>query len=352
MFLRAKNVSIHFPLHGDVPAAQLPAATGKLGGVVETYRGQQQVHALDNVSLDLQRGDRLALIGHNGSGKSTLLRALAGIYFPQRGTIEREGEVSGLFNIALGFRQEASGYRNIILKGLIAGKTRDEIMHALPEIVEFTELGPYIHMPLNSYSQGMAMRLAFSIATAFSTEILLLDEWIGAGDAHFREKVIARMNSLVEAAHILVIASHSAPLLRRIATKAIWLEAGRIREAGSAEDLIDRYEAEAREEARSVALALRGPIRKDMIDFKVVVLRRESDGNAWPATGEVIWDVSQSGVDRVEIVLVQPDGKGVTFMRGGQTGSKVTGPWLKPALEFQLKSVDSDDVLATAVVKE
>jgi ABC-type polysaccharide/polyol phosphate transport system ATPase subunit len=352
MFLRANNVSIYFPLRGDIPAARLPAATGKLGGAVGTFQGQQQVHALDDVSLDLQRGDRLALIGHNGSGKSTLLRALAGIYFPQRGTVEREGTISGLFNIALGFRQEASGYRNIILKGLIAGKTRAEIMLALPEIVEFTELGPYIHMPLNSYSQGMAMRLAFSIATAFSTDILLLDEWIGAGDAHFREKVVTRMNSIVEAAHILVIASHSAPLLRRIATKAIWLEAGRIRESGSAEDLIDRYEAEAREEARSVALATRGTIRKDMIDFKVAVLRRENDGDAWPATGEVSWDVSQSGVDRVEIVLVLPDGKVVTFIRGGQIGSKMTGPWLRPALEFRLKSVDGDEVLASAVVKE
>src|SRR5690606_1039877 len=150
---------------------------------------------------------------------------------------------------------------------LIAGKSRREIERAIPEVAEFTELGPYLDMPLRTYSQGMAMRLAFAIATAYASEILLMDEWIGAGDAHFKEKVITRMNSFVEAAHIVVIASHSALLLRRVATKGLWLEGGRVRAAGTAEEVIDAYEAEVKAGAVAAArLGLAG------IDLRQVML--------------------------------------------------------------------------------
>src|SRR4249919_269279 len=222
MYLRAHNVSLRFRLEGN-GGAKLAPAHKRLGGVVENNEGRRSVLALDDVSLQLREGDRLAIIGHNGAGKSTLLKALAGIYRPQQGRVEASSPVTGIFNISLGFRAEATGYRNILLKGLIAGKTRAQIDRAVPEIAEFTELGPYLHMPLRTYSQGMAMRLAFAIATAFSSEILLLDEWIGAGDAQFLEKAVKRMSSFVESAQILVLASHSATLLRRVANKAIWM---------------------------------------------------------------------------------------------------------------------------------
>jgi len=241
MYLRAKNVSLRFRLQGaDTPLAP---AHRRLGGAVENHEGRRSVRALDDVSLDLREGDRLAIIGHNGAGKSTLLRTLAGIYRPQEGRVESSGPATGVFNIALGFRQEATGYRNIVLKGLIAGKTRAQIEAVIPEIAEYTELGPYLHMPLRTYSQGMAMRLAFAIATAFASEILLLDEWIGAGDAQFREKIVDRMNDFVDAATIVVVASHSTSLLRRIANKAMWLEHGRVHRYGPAEAILDEYEA-------------------------------------------------------------------------------------------------------------
>jgi ABC-type multidrug transport system ATPase subunit len=145
--------------------------------------------------------------------------------------------------MSLGFRQEASGYRNLVLKGLIAGRSRREIEAALPEIAEFTGLGPYLDMPIHTYSQGMAMRLAFAATTAFSNDILVMDEWIGAGDAGFQEKIIDRMNDFLHASTIIVLASHSTTLLRRIANKALWLEQGRIRMTGGME-VVDAYENE------------------------------------------------------------------------------------------------------------
>jgi ABC-type polysaccharide/polyol phosphate transport system ATPase subunit len=244
MYLRASNITIDFPLSsGSHSSLASNSDDSLLGGQIHHVRGKSFVRALADVSLHLEKGDRLALIGHNGSGKSTLLRALAGIYHPTLGSIESDGKVSGIFNMSLGLRQEATGYRNLLLKGLIAGRSRRQIEAALPEIAEFTGLGPYLDMPIHTYSQGMAMRLAFAATTAFSNDILVMDEWIGAGDAGFQEKIIDRMNDFLHASTIIVLASHSTTLLRRIANKALWLEQGRIRMAGGME-VVDAYETE------------------------------------------------------------------------------------------------------------
>lgn len=349
MYLRASNVSIYFSHEGQRqdPDEDLPPP--RLGGVVETRSGRQYMRALDDVSLELQQGDRLAIIGHNGSGKSTLLKVLAGIYLPQQGTVECDHPVSGIFNIALGFRHEATGYRNIVLKGLIAGKTRAQIEQAIPEIADFTELGAYLDMPLRTYSQGMAMRLAFAIATAFASDVLLLDEWIGAGDAQFREKMIQRMTGFVQSAHILVLASHSTQLLRRVANKAIWLEAGRIREAGPVDELMHRYEAEAKSAAR--ASRIRSPIRKDAVRLSIEPaalpdFAPEHEG----IVGEITWDARDSGVQRVDLSVVGLTGREVQFIRADVAGHVTTKPWLKPGVEFRLKDTETGEVLATATV--
>jgi ABC-2 type transport system ATP-binding protein/lipopolysaccharide transport system ATP-binding protein len=242
MYLRADRITLDFPWPGTV-SGHAAAAGEALGGTLHAIGGKPIVRALDEVSLDLAAGDRLALVGHNGSGKSTLLRVLAGIYQPSRGRVASDEPVSGIFNMSLGFRAEASGYRNIVLKGLIAGKTRREIDAALPEIAEFTGLGPYLDMPLQTYSQGMAMRLAFAVTTQFSNSILVMDEWFGTGDAQFREKIVDRMNDFVGSATIVVVASHSTGLLRRIANKALWLEHGRVRRCGDAASVLGEYEA-------------------------------------------------------------------------------------------------------------
>ena len=353
MYLRASNVSLHFRLDNQarIQADDSPDAVphSQLGGAIETHGRRKFVRAIDDVSLDLQQGDRLAIVGHNGSGKSTLLKVLAGIYHPQRGVVESDRPVTGIFNIAMGFRQEASGYRNIMLKGLIAGKSRAQIERAIPEIVEFTELGPFLHMPIRTYSQGMAMRLAFSIATAFSSDILLMDEWIGAGDARFSEKIVRRMTGFVESAHILVLASHSGVLLRRVANRAIWLEAGRIREAGAVDEILDRYESEAKaaaRAARSLDTSRKGAVSLTVTPAELPDFRPGDKAIA----GEVSWDTSNSPTEAVEVFVVNLAGEEKLCRSGSNTGSFGTGAWIKPGISFRLKDADTGEVIANTTV--
>lgn len=201
----------------------------KTGGTISGSGRRQHVQALEDVSFELSAGDRLGLVGSNGAGKTTLLKMLYGIMEPTSGTLSISGRVDALFNINLGFRPEATGRRNIELRGLINGWTRRQIEEAMPEIIEFSELGDFIDMPFKSYSQGMAARLAFSVATTLTPEILLMDEWIGAGDAAFQKKAGERMNALTGQAGIVVLASHNDKLIQRVCNRVLVLEKGRVK---------------------------------------------------------------------------------------------------------------------------
>ena len=195
-------------------------------GRIEGAGRSQHVSALNGISFSLQAGDRLGLVGRNGAGKTTLLKVLFGIYQPSFGHVDVEGRVDALFNINLGFRPGATGRRNIILRGLVNGWQPEEIEAKIEPIIEFSELGDFIDMPLNSYSQGMAARLAFSIATSFQPEILLMDEWIGAGDPDFQAKARTRMTELTAQAGIIVLASHNKDLLAKTCNKILVLNQG------------------------------------------------------------------------------------------------------------------------------
>ncbi|WP_245433485.1 ATP-binding cassette domain-containing protein [Mesorhizobium sp. WSM4308] len=199
-----------------------------LGGNIAKSGTKQVVQALDGVSFELKAGDRLGLVGPNGAGKTTLLKVLYGIYQPSGGTISIAGKVDALFNIHIGFRPEATGRRNIVLRGLISGWTAAEIEEKMEEIIDFSELGDFIDLPFKAYSQGMAARLAFAAATTLEPEILLMDEWIGAGDASFQEKAKRRMDELAEKAGIIVLASHDDALIQRVCTKKLTLRGGRV----------------------------------------------------------------------------------------------------------------------------
>ncbi len=206
------------------------------GGHIEGAGRTRFVRALDGVSFELKAGDRLGVVGPNGAGKSTLLKVLYGIYEPTAGKVGIEGRVDALFNITLGFRREATGRRNIVLRGLINGWSLDEIEAHMDEIIAFSELGDFIDMPLKAYSTGMAARLAFAVATSLEPEILIMDEWIGAGDQAFREKAKTRMNELAEKAGIIVLASHNHGLLKRTCNKILELDKGSMKAFLPAED--------------------------------------------------------------------------------------------------------------------
>jgi ABC-type polysaccharide/polyol phosphate transport system ATPase subunit len=206
------------------------------------------VRALDGVSLKLEDGERLGLIGHNGSGKTTLLRILAGIYQPTSGLVTTRGAVTPLFNPMIGLDAESTGYENIFNIGLLLGMTRAEIIAKADDIVEFCELGAFLDLPARTYSAGMLVRLAFAVATSLETDILLLDEAIGTGDARFAKRAEQRVNALYGRVGTLVIASHSVEILKQMCTRALLLEHGKLIADGDVSEVLEIYEGKVREQ--------------------------------------------------------------------------------------------------------
>ena len=230
--IRANDLHLTYQVRERLTLRPRDKRLPQAGGTISRSGNRRFVTALDGVSFELEAGDRLGLVGANGAGKTTLLKVLYGIYEPTAGSLDVTGRVDALFNINLGFRAEATGRRNILLRGLINGWTEAQIAERTEEIIEFSELGEFIDMPFKSYSQGMGARLAFSIATTMEPEILLMDEWIGAGDAAFQTKAKQRMNELAEKAGIIVLASHSEDLLKKTCNKRLELEKGRVKAFG------------------------------------------------------------------------------------------------------------------------
>ncbi|MBE6753062.1 MAG: ABC transporter ATP-binding protein [Ruminococcaceae bacterium] len=199
------------------------------------------VHALKGLSLEISSGERVGIIGSNGAGKSTLLKAISGIYPITSGTIEVNGTVRSLFDLSIGFEVDATGRENILYRGLLLGESPESIEARMDDIIEFAELGEFIDYPIKSYSSGMLVRLAFSISTMISGDILLLDEIFGAGDAAFMQKARKRITDLVDSASILVFVSHDLSALSRMCTRVVWIDNGTVRMDGLPYEVINEY---------------------------------------------------------------------------------------------------------------
>jgi ABC-type polysaccharide/polyol phosphate transport system ATPase subunit len=245
--LNLDHVTVSFPVYsiGSRSLKKRLLSRGSVGRIARDANDRVVVEALRDISLSLSSGDRLALIGANGAGKTTLLRVMAGVYEPMAGSVEVWGRISPMFDIGLGIDNELSGYENIRIRGLLLGLTAREIERHLPDIAEFTELGDYLEMPVRTYSSGMTLRMTFAVATCFSPEILLMDEWILAGDANFMTKARARIDGFVEQANVLVLASHNLEVCARWCNKGVWLERGQIRAFGPVAGVIQKYKAGA-----------------------------------------------------------------------------------------------------------
>jgi len=240
-----EGVSIAFPLYhgGSRSLKKSLLYHGSAGRIGTDANHRIIVEALRDISLSLEVGDRLALIGANGAGKTTLLRVMAGIYEPTAGRVMVRGRISPMFDISLGIDNDLTGYDNIRLRGLILGMSPDEIESRLPDIAEFTALDEYLDMPVRTYSAGMMLRLTFAVATCFEPEVLLMDEWIVAGDASFIAKARQRIGSFIDKAAVMVLASHDLPTCRQWCSKGLWLDQGRIIRFGPIEEVIDAYHA-------------------------------------------------------------------------------------------------------------
>jgi lipopolysaccharide transport system ATP-binding protein len=211
------------------------------------------IKTLQSISVRIESGERVGLIGHNGAGKTTLLKVMAGIYPPQHGQVLTDGHVCPLFEVVTGFEWDASGWENIRTRALLLGLAPREIDRRLDEIGAFTQLGEFLDIPVRHYSAGMHLRLAFATSTAVDPEILLLDEVMAAGDVSFMERARDRMNGLMERASIVVFATHSLDVLPRFCERTILIDHGRIVADGPTEEVVRLYQA-AETHLRSLAV--------------------------------------------------------------------------------------------------
>jgi ABC-type polysaccharide/polyol phosphate transport system ATPase subunit/GT2 family glycosyltransferase len=257
------NVTLDFPAPGGVPRTLGRHVASRLapGGQMRLDRNRNlTVRALDGVSLRLGAGDRVALIGANGAGKSTLLRVMAGLYRPTAGRVRTAGRVAPLFSLAFGMDMEATGYDNIVMRGLYLGMSRAEIAARRDEIAAFSELGDFLHLPMRTYSSGMRARLAVAISTQVAADILLLDEVVIPEEISFMARARDRVEGFAEGSNILVLASHSSEKLRQLCDKAILLERGRVSAFGPLEEVLETYRRAAEEARRGApAGAAAGP---------------------------------------------------------------------------------------------
>src|SRR5579885_1565694 len=202
-----------------------------------------EVDALQGVSLCVEEGERLGIIGHNGAGKSTLLKLLAGVYQPTSGRRIVEGRISSLFDIALGFEPDATGKENIFYRGYLQGETPRSVRAKMQAIADFSELGDFLNMPVRYYSSGMMVRLAFSIATAVEPEVLLVDEVLSVGDMSFQEKARRRMREMMAKARLIVMVSHDVKAIQEVCGKVAWLDHDTLRQLGPSAEVVAAYEA-------------------------------------------------------------------------------------------------------------
>lgn len=239
-----ENVSLEFPIyHANARSLKKQLLHFTTGGkLLKTSTNSFSVKALDNLSLHIKHGDRIGLIGPNGAGKSTLLRVLSRIYEPSSGIINIQGKVSPLLDLLFGIEPELTGYENILTRGVLLGLTRKEINEKMTSISDFTGLGDYLSMPVRTYSAGMQLRLAFGVATSIYPEILILDEVVGVGDLDFMEKAKNRLNELITHSSIVVLATHSSDMIRKICNKVIFLKSGKLNFFGDVEEGLSQFE--------------------------------------------------------------------------------------------------------------
>lgn len=224
-YVEFDDVTIHFPMHLD---ARTRSFRSLLYNAVRRTHGRRYHYGLHRVSLTAKPGDKIGIVGRNGAGKTTLLRALAGVYEPDRGTITRIGKTVPLINLSMGMDLYASGVRNVELRGALYGMNQDEIAETIANVRQFSELGHFLDEPIRTYSSGMLARLSFGIATSVKADIILMDEWISAGDSRFIDRAEARMESMLANDRIVFLASHSAALVRKWCNRLLVVDGGQV----------------------------------------------------------------------------------------------------------------------------
>ena len=235
--ISVRNVHLNYRTN----VSKKPNIKEALANFGRKQRTTVEVQALKGISLDVFQGNVLGVVGANGAGKSTLMKAIAGILPPSSGEIHLRGKVSAMLSLGVGFNANLSGRENVLLGGLAAGMSREEIESNFQAIVEFADIGEHIDRPMRTYSSGMYGRLGFAVATTINPEILLIDEALSTGDAAFKEKSAQRINELCSQAKTLVIVSHGLGTIEELCTDAVWMHLGQVAKTGKPHEIIEAY---------------------------------------------------------------------------------------------------------------
>jgi len=238
------DVVVNYPVYTTVRQRSIftyAAHKASFGRVAREVGHIPVVEALRGVSFELNDGDRLALIGRNGSGKTTMLKVCTGLLLPDRGRVDVEGSRAAILNPAAGLDIDKSGAENVAQIGQLLGLSKAVRKRLLDDVAEFTELGDFMNLPVRTYSSGMMVRLLFAIATSVERDVVIIDELIGAGDAHFIAKAQARVSDMFTRAKILILATHSGDIATRMCNRAIWLDSGRPIMTGTAHEVWEAY---------------------------------------------------------------------------------------------------------------
>lgn len=235
--IKVENVSMRFLMTQDRIQSIKEYLTKFLKGQIK----YEEFWALKNVSFEVNQGEVVGIIGRNGAGKSTLLKVISGILSPTEGSLTCNGNIVPMLELGSGFDHDLTGRENIFLNGAILGYSKDFLEDKYKEILEFSELGRFIEVPLRNYSSGMLMRLAFSIATVVNPEILIVDEILAVGDANFQEKSKARMLELMGGGTTVLFVSHTLEQIREMCNRVVWIEDGQVKMIGDAKKVCDAY---------------------------------------------------------------------------------------------------------------
>ena len=227
--------NLHITYRG-LKKTSIRASWKNFGGKIELF------HALKGVSFEIEEGKILGIIGKNGSGKSTMLRAIAGIFSPDEGTIDLHGRTISLLSIGVGFNKKLTGKENIYLSGMLLGFSEEQIKEKEKEIIDFADIGDFIHRPVKTYSSGMYSKLAFAITAILETDIMLIDEVLSVGDAKFKEKSYNKMKELIaDETRTVIIVSHSLSTIEELCDEVLWLNDGEVMKIGAADEVVPEY---------------------------------------------------------------------------------------------------------------
>ncbi len=287
--IEIRNMTKKFRTYKDKQKTLKEMLTRRRGEVIENV-------VLDDISLDIKRGETVALIGTNGSGKSTLLKIMTKILYPNSGTVETNGKLTSLLELGAGFHPDFTGRENIYFNAAIFGLSHDEIDKRIDDIIAFSELGDFIDEPVRTYSSGMYMRLAFSVAINVDAEILLIDEILAVGDQHFQNKCFDKLEELRDSDKTIVIVSHSLGVVKVLCSRAVWIYKGKLRLDGDPTYVISKYleqsaidnKEEAKQAAESSEHLPRGAVFIDTpVPFQSVALNQPLTINGWSVSNSL-----------------------------------------------------------------